>query len=287
MRRELVHGSLVSGASVSVVGSVVVVGRGCEDVGGRCEVVVGSVVLVGVGDGSDGVVVLVAVVVGSSAEVVVVRAVRVVDVVVSTADVIALGGGGSGGAGSGGYVEKLGREVAVGARVKSGAASCRSWDPATIAAVVANTVATTMPDEASTTRPFGRASGSSSAVGSIGVPLVGSVAEHGNSSGSPGCAASWATVTDSQQARLTAWVHGRVQGVGFRWWTRARALELGLVGSATNLPASRVEVVAEGPREACERLLAALRSDDTPGHVEHVAEQWSTPRGGLTGFVER
>ncbi|MGW5648708.1 acylphosphatase [Saccharopolyspora sp. NPDC003752] len=94
-------------------------------------------------------------------------------------------------------------------------------------------------------------------------------------------------VTDSQQARLTAWVHGRVQGVGFRWWTRSRALELGLVGSATNRPGSRVEVVAEGPREACAKLLAALRSGETPGHVDHVAEQWSEPKGGLTGFIER
>ena len=94
-------------------------------------------------------------------------------------------------------------------------------------------------------------------------------------------------VAESERARLTAWVHGYVQGVGFRWWTRSRALELGLVGSATNLPGRRVEVVAEGPREACERLLAALRSDATPGQVEHVAELWSEPKGGLTGFVER
>ncbi len=90
-----------------------------------------------------------------------------------------------------------------------------------------------------------------------------------------------------ERTRLTAWVHGRVQGVGFRWWTRARALELGLVGTATNLPASRVEVVAEGPRPACEQLLEALRSTDTPGEVEHVAERWSEPRGEFAGFVER
>ena len=31
----------------------------------------------------------------------------------------------------------------------------------------------------------------------------------------------------SEAVRLSAWVHGQVQGVGFRWWTRARALELG------------------------------------------------------------
>ena len=34
--------------------------------------------------------------------------------------------------------------------------------------------------------------------------------------------------------RLSAFVHGYVQGVGFRWWTRSRALELGLVGYASN-----------------------------------------------------
>ncbi|GAA2357050.1 acylphosphatase [Saccharopolyspora halophila] len=94
-------------------------------------------------------------------------------------------------------------------------------------------------------------------------------------------------VTESEQARLTAWVHGHVQGVGFRWWTRSRALELGLVGSATNLPGRRVEVVAEGPRDSCERFLEVLRSGDTPGQVDHVAELWSTPKGGLTTFVER
>lgn len=94
-------------------------------------------------------------------------------------------------------------------------------------------------------------------------------------------------VTETERARLTAWVHGRVQGVGFRWWTRARALEFGLVGSATNLAAGRVEVIAEGPRIACERLLTALRSDETPGQVERVVEQWSQARGGIIGFVER
>ncbi|NIJ13617.1 acylphosphatase [Saccharomonospora amisosensis] len=94
-------------------------------------------------------------------------------------------------------------------------------------------------------------------------------------------------VQQQQAARLTAWVHGKVQGVGFRWWTRSRALELGLVGSATNLADGRVEVVAEGSKDRCEQLLALLRSADTPGQVDHVAEQWSAPKGGLDGFVER
>jgi acylphosphatase len=85
--------------------------------------------------------------------------------------------------------------------------------------------------------------------------------------------------------RLTAFVKGHVQGVGYRWWTRTRALELGLVGSATNLEDGRVEVVAEGPEEACRALLALLPSG--PGRVEFVAARWGPVRGGLTGFVER
>ncbi|WP_106398018.1 acylphosphatase [Actinocorallia populi] len=89
------------------------------------------------------------------------------------------------------------------------------------------------------------------------------------------------------QVRLTAWVRGRVQDVGFRWWTRARALELGLVGSASNLRDGRVEVVAEGGRPACENLLELLRSAGTPGHVTGVTELWSGARGGKVGFVER
>ncbi|WP_330229361.1 acylphosphatase [Nocardia sp. NBC_00508] len=87
--------------------------------------------------------------------------------------------------------------------------------------------------------------------------------------------------------RLSAWVHGLVQGVGFRWWTRSRALELGLVGRATNAPDGRVHVVAEGPRPACERLLDLLRSGDTPGRVRLVVESWEPARGDVTGFEER
>ncbi|HEY5186956.1 MAG TPA: acylphosphatase [Actinomycetes bacterium] len=87
--------------------------------------------------------------------------------------------------------------------------------------------------------------------------------------------------------RVTVWARGTVQGVGFRWWTRARALELGLVGRATNLDDGRVEVVAEGPEPACRALVALLEGPGTPGRVRGVVQQWSPARGDLTGFVER
>lgn len=90
-----------------------------------------------------------------------------------------------------------------------------------------------------------------------------------------------------EQVRLTAWVHGHVQGVGFRWWTRSRALELGLTGYASNQPDGRVLVVAQGPREACERLLELLRGDTTPGRVDKVIADWSAPGEPIRGFSER
>ncbi|HET8590486.1 MAG TPA: acylphosphatase [Nakamurella sp.] len=87
--------------------------------------------------------------------------------------------------------------------------------------------------------------------------------------------------------RLTAWVHGQVQGVGFRWWTRARALELGLAGHAANLADGRVEVVAEGPESSCRALLELLRAPGTPGRVRTVVERFDRPRGLPAGFQER
>ena len=87
--------------------------------------------------------------------------------------------------------------------------------------------------------------------------------------------------------RLTAWVHGRVQGVGFRWWTRSRALELGLAGYAANQPDGRVLVVAQGPRAACEQLLELLRGGSTPGSVQTVVAEFSEPGEPMSGFSER
>jgi acylphosphatase/dienelactone hydrolase len=88
-------------------------------------------------------------------------------------------------------------------------------------------------------------------------------------------------------SRLTVWVHGRVQGVGFRWWICDRARDLGLLGSATNLPDGDVEIVAEGPAEACRALLAALRGPSTPGRVQRITERWGSATGGLRDFTAR
>lgn len=92
---------------------------------------------------------------------------------------------------------------------------------------------------------------------------------------------------DAAPARLVAWVHGHVQGVGFRWATRAAALERGLAGYAKNYPDGRVLVVAEGPRDACRGLLDWLRGPAAPGTVDLVVDLWGGPKGEYDGFDRR
>ena len=53
--------------------------------------------------------------------------------------------------------------------------------------------------------------------------------------------------------------------------------------------ARRVDVrsVAQGSRDACERLLLLLQGGKTPGQVDTVVVDWS-PRGeAISGFTER
>ena len=91
--------------------------------------------------------------------------------------------------------------------------------------------------------------------------------------------------------RATIFVRGQVQGVGFRWWTHARARELGLVGFARNLADGRVEICAQGTREAIERLRELIEEEPSttcrPGYVQACVVQSGDLRHGLSGFRER
>lgn len=100
----------------------------------------------------------------------------------------------------------------------------------------------------------------------------------------PALVAWWSVTGD---ARLTVWVEGRVQGVGFRYWTRHQAIRLGLTGSATNLADGRVEIVAEGPRTACQALLERLEGPATPGSVTSVRYRWDPLQGRSETFWVR
>lgn len=80
-------------------------------------------------------------------------------------------------------------------------------------------------------------------------------------------------------------VHGRVQGVFFRDYTRQHAEQLGLTGYARNLPGGReVEVVAEGRRGNLEALLAVVYAGPPLASVESVDTNWLEYTGKYADF---
>lgn len=66
-------------------------------------------------------------------------------------------------------------------------------------------------------------------------------------------------------------VSGRVQGVGYRAFAARAARALELSGGALNLDDGRVEVVAEGPGHALDRLESALATGPRLSRVDRVA----------------
>ena len=83
----------------------------------------------------------------------------------------------------------------------------------------------------------------------------------------------------SEQARARVRVHGRVQGVGFRYETRARARSLGVVGSVRNLGDGGVEAVFEGADDAVASMVEWCRRGPRGAAVEEVRVEEEEPRG--------
>jgi len=87
-----------------------------------------------------------------------------------------------------------------------------------------------------------------------------------------------------QKVSLRAIARGRVQGVFFRSFAEGHARRLGLKGYARNLSDGRVEVQAEGEREALEELLEQLHHGPPGARVEGVEVEWGEATGRFEGF---
>lgn len=79
-------------------------------------------------------------------------------------------------------------------------------------------------------------------------------------------------------------VTGRVQGVGFRGWTRAQALRLGLDGTVRNADDGSVEVRARGPDDAVAELGRLLAEGPPHARVRAVEPMTPTLAAAVTGF---
>ena len=86
---------------------------------------------------------------------------------------------------------------------------------------------------------------------------------------------------------LHASVRGQVQGVGYRYFVIEKARALGLNGYVRNERNGGVEVLAQGPQAALERLLAQLQHGPSAAHVSEVKTTWGQPTEHFSGFHVR
>ena len=79
---------------------------------------------------------------------------------------------------------------------------------------------------------------------------------------------------------------GRVQGVFFRAWTAQHAERLGIDGWIRNRGDGSVELVASGPAEAVDALVALCREGPPDARVERV-DVTETDEQVASGFVKK
>jgi len=91
----------------------------------------------------------------------------------------------------------------------------------------------------------------------------------------------------SSKSAVHLLIHGRVQGVGFRYYTQEIASELGLAGWVRNMPDGAVEAYAEGSRQALEAFIKHLHKGPPLSHVETIIPAWQTAKGTLPPFSIR
>jgi acylphosphatase len=82
-------------------------------------------------------------------------------------------------------------------------------------------------------------------------------------------------------------IEGRVQGVGYRWFTIRAARELGVRGWVRNLGDGRVEAQVAAPSAAFERLLERLRRGPSSARVDRLEIEPIDEEPGFDGFTVR
>jgi acylphosphatase len=95
-----------------------------------------------------------------------------------------------------------------------------------------------------------------------------------------------ADMTEDRRA-VAVRVTGRVQGVGFRWWTQREAMAAGISGFARNAPDGSVEALVCGAPEAVTAMLARLAEGPPGSRVDAVETRQADPGDAPAGFEIR
>ena len=86
------------------------------------------------------------------------------------------------------------------------------------------------------------------------------------------------------RSRIHAFASGRVQGVAYRYYAEHEAAGFRVTGWVRNTFDGRVEVVAEGEKDALEGFLERLRSGPRMARVERLHVDWVEPTGEFPDF---
>lgn len=73
--------------------------------------------------------------------------------------------------------------------------------------------------------------------------------------------------------RTHIFISGRVQGVGFRHFTKTNARKLDLKGWVKNLPDGRVEAVFDGEEKHVQEMLNRCKKGPSASYVKKIEEQ--------------
>ena len=73
---------------------------------------------------------------------------------------------------------------------------------------------------------------------------------------------------------VNLYVSGRVQGVGFRFYTVRVAKRFGITGWVRNLYDGRVEIYAEGRKPNVQGFIEEIKVGPPSAHVSNVVEHW-------------
>jgi len=84
--------------------------------------------------------------------------------------------------------------------------------------------------------------------------------------------------------RLHAFVSGRVQGVGFRYFVRTAAQSLDVSGWVRNRHDGRVELVAEGLPAQLKELIRQVGRGPSGSNVKDIEERWNKGMGEFKDF---
>ena len=93
---------------------------------------------------------------------------------------------------------------------------------------------------------------------------------------------------DGRRVRAHVWVHGRVQGVGFRVHVEYHARQIGgLTGWVRNVGDNMVEAIAEGERAKVERFIELMKDGPHGSRVDDSKVEWEEPTGEFVKFGMR